>query len=408
MDRRDVYMDQPCEISLETMAICNAACTFCPYEEIERKGEKMPDELIDKLIDQMAEFDKPFNFSPFKVSDPLLDNRLIDILQKVEARTLANIRVFTNGQALTFKKAEQLHNIDKMELWISFNEHRETEYKNLMNLDYQRTIKNIDMLHASDFAHPVILTRVGKDPDFVDFCNNRWPDYRALIIKRDGWLGFTEHEREEVPDRRCDRWFELSIMANGIVSLCCMDGKGEYPIGDINTQTLKEVYNSPLWRERRELNQSRLDINPCSTCTYQEQRMPTNTKIITDALMEIAVVADGQTASASELADGLTELNQMMAVWTIDDKNIGYFPQDTGSDTCPIPIWAEQAVKTNLAVNLAAIFRVPVSPETLVRAGNGLTFVAKKCINAKLEGVDNDHMPYGAPSTRWDISTDSI
>jgi len=136
--------------------------------------------------------------------------------------------------------------------------------------------------------------------------------------------------------------------------------------------------------------------------------MPTNTKIITDALMEIAVVADGQTASASELADGLTELNQMMAVWTIDDKNIGYFPQDTGSDTCPIPIWAEQAVKTNLAVNLAAIFRVPVSPETLVRAGNGLTFVAKKCINAKLEGVDNDHMPYGAPSTRWDISTDSI
>jgi len=136
--------------------------------------------------------------------------------------------------------------------------------------------------------------------------------------------------------------------------------------------------------------------------------MPTNTVIITDALQEVAIVADGQTASASELADGLTELNQMMAMWAINDRDVGYFPQDTGSDTCPIPIWAEQAVRSNLAVNLAAIFRVPVSQATAMRASEGKDFITKTCINAKLEGVDNDHMPYGSPNNRWNINTGSV
>jgi len=135
--------------------------------------------------------------------------------------------------------------------------------------------------------------------------------------------------------------------------------------------------------------------------------MPTNTKIITDALQEIQVVAEGQTASAAELATGLTELNQMMSMWRINDMDIGYFPQDTASDDCPIPDWAEQAVKSNLAVNLAAAFKFPVSRETIKRAMDGADFIAKVVINSTLEGVDNDHMPYGTLSRRWNILTDT-
>ena len=123
--------------------------------------------------------------------------------------------------------------------------------------------------------------------------------------------------------------------------------------------------------------------------------MPTNAVIITDALQEIQVVADGQTASASELADGLTELNQMMAVWAVDDMDVCYFPQDTASDACPIPIWAEQAVKANLAINLCSIFGIAVRAETAKRAINGAEFIAKTVINAKLEGADMDTMPLG-------------
>jgi hypothetical protein len=36
-------MDFPTEVTIETQAICNAACTFCTYPTMERKGNKMPD-----------------------------------------------------------------------------------------------------------------------------------------------------------------------------------------------------------------------------------------------------------------------------------------------------------------------------------------------------------------------------
>jgi len=267
------YMDQPIEVSIETLTVCNAACTFCPYPTLDRKGNKMSDSLINRLIDEMAEFDKPFAFSPFKVSDPLLDKRLIPMLKKVNEKTRATIRIFTNASALTWDKAEQLNNIDNLELWLSVNEHREKEYKNLMNLDYQRMLKNVDQLHGSDFRHPVKVLRVGADEDFYKFCMTRWPFFEVKLIKKDGWLGFTKADNTEVPDTWCSRWFELSITSEGMASHCCMhDGSDpKYNIGDVNKQTLLEIYNSPHFRERRELGLSRLDLDdksPCSKCTY--------------------------------------------------------------------------------------------------------------------------------------------
>jgi hypothetical protein len=44
----------------------------------------MSDDLIAKLIDEMATYDRPFHFSPFKVNEPLLDKRLKDICKTVE------------------------------------------------------------------------------------------------------------------------------------------------------------------------------------------------------------------------------------------------------------------------------------------------------------------------------------
>ena len=266
---REHYLDQPNEVSIETYSKCNAACSFCPYPTLERIGNKMPDALLDRLVDEMAEFPRPFLFSPFKVSEPLLDKRLFPLLRKVNQKVPhARIRVFTNGAALNWDNAENLHNIDNLELWISVNSHREEEYEQVMSLNYARMLKNVDQLHSSDFRHPVYLTRVGKDPDYLAFCEARWPHFQPVLIKQDSWLGYTESDNTEIPDTPCARWFELSIMSTGVVSLCCMDGEGAYPIGDVNKQTLLEVYNSPNWRDRRERMVSRETIHPCNTCTY--------------------------------------------------------------------------------------------------------------------------------------------
>ena len=65
------------------------------------------------------------------------------------------------------------------------------------------------------------------------------------------------------------RWYELSIMASGKVALCCMDGEGKHVIGDVRTQSVLEVYNSPGYRKMRQFTFSRkAAAAPCDTCVY--------------------------------------------------------------------------------------------------------------------------------------------
>jgi len=133
-DMRLYYSEQPHEVSIETFAYCNARCTFCPYTTLERIGAKMPDELIDRLIDEMAEFKLPFYFSPFKVNEPLLDKRLIPICRKFnEKAPRGYLRIFSNGSALTEKNVEGIAGLKKVvHLWISLNSHDPKEYEELM------------------------------------------------------------------------------------------------------------------------------------------------------------------------------------------------------------------------------------------------------------------------------------
>ena len=270
--RREHYLDQPCEVSLETLACCNAACTFCPYPTLDRIGTQMPTDLIYKLIDEMATWRKSFSFSPFKVSEPLLDKRLHTILKRFNARVPhADIRIFTNGSALTWERAEELHDVDKLKVYVSLNSHLKEVYEPLMALSFDRTIANLDRLHDSDFRHEVSILQVGnlKDSEpFQRFVFDRWPRFECIVIKKDGWLGYTDPDIGEVPDTPCSRWFELSIMATGVASLCCMASDDRFSIGDVTKQTMLEVYNSPHWRDRRERMISRKEIHPCSTCSY--------------------------------------------------------------------------------------------------------------------------------------------
>lgn len=269
-ERQKYHLDQPAEISLETLALCNAACTFCPYPTIERKGDKMPDELIDSLIDQMAEFDRPFFFSPFKVNEPLLDPRFHDVCRKVLDKTKATLRIFTNGAPLTQRRIDEIASFERVaHLWVSLNEYRPDEYQKLMSMPFERTAKRLDNLHDQEFPHPVVLSTVGfPNEDFRWYCHERWPDFEAVAIQRSEWLGYTDSQVDEVPDTPCSRWFELSIMSTGVVSLCCMDGEGQFPIGDVRENTLLEIYNAPAWRDRRERLLSRRDVPVCETCTY--------------------------------------------------------------------------------------------------------------------------------------------
>jgi hypothetical protein len=266
------YLDQPRELSLETFAKCNAACTFCPYPTLDRIGTKMSDDLIESVMEQMEVWDKPFNFAPFKVNEPFLDKRVLPLCADFNRRIPhAWLRLFTNGSTLTDANVDKIEELERVtHLWVSLNDHRPVEYFNLMGLDFDRTARNLDRLHSRAFPHPVVLSTVGyPNESFRRYCFHRWPKFQSTALKKDAWIDFTDPQITTVPDLPCWRWWELNIMADGRASRCCMDSDGTHGVGDIKKQTLLEIYNAPAWRERRVKLTSRKQTNDvCSTCTY--------------------------------------------------------------------------------------------------------------------------------------------
>jgi radical SAM protein with 4Fe4S-binding SPASM domain len=280
--RQSAYMAYPAHVHMETLSLCTAACNFCPYPSLDRLGTRMSDALIRKIIMELKDIPSqlPFQLSPFKVNEPFLDTRLFDILKTVNLELPnAKLTLTSNASPITAKALANLAQINNVRyLWISFNDHREAEYEKTMQLPYERTIERLDMIHQAvakgSFAPQVILSRVGDgspaDVEFLQWVNSHYPLFQTSIFQRGGWIGQVKDLQlnQPVPNVGCTRWFDLSITSTGKVAHCCMDGKAEWVIGDVNEQHVLEVYNTPLYREVREYAVTRFDAEPCNQCTF--------------------------------------------------------------------------------------------------------------------------------------------
>lgn len=137
--------------------------------------------------------------------------------------------------------------------------------------------------------------------------------------------------------------------------------------------------------------------------------MTTNNEVLAAALRKINVIAEGQTISGEQGLTCLPILNDMIEEWSERDIALGYFAQSDATATCPIPAWAERAVKANLAIAAAPAYSAPVSPDVVVEADQTFRAIQRKCMVEKLRSADMSNMPRGSGhvGSGWNITTDS-
>ena len=129
-------------------------------------------------------------------------------------------------------------------------------------------------------------------------------------------------------------------------------------------------------------------------------------ELITKALQELKVVVGGEVANATDSADALVVLNSMMAQEELMDIDFNWFPQDTLSDTLPIPRWAENYLISKLAIELSAQFQAPISNELLNKAQTTQEAVETIILNRDLKELDMTNIPLGTSRSN-SILTDS-
>lgn len=285
--RRSPHMEFPRVIHIETLAVCNAACVFCPYPTMERAGEKMDDDVFEKILDDLAVIpaDLPITVCPFKLSDPLLEKRLFKFMAQIWDRLPnAHIHLATNGSALNAGNIAKLSAAQgSLDLHVSLNDHRPAMYEASMKLPFDRTVACLDDLNAAVaaglFRHPVTVTRVSGEPEvdqeFIAWCVVRFPALAVAVKAAGNWAGDVESRtHDRVLPVGCRSWFELSITATGDVALCCMDSGEVESLGNVREQNALSIYNGERHRRYRQAV-SRRDLSPCSKCTYPETRPTT-------------------------------------------------------------------------------------------------------------------------------------
>jgi len=284
------YLDTPMHVHIETVGMCNARCRCCPNAVSPRRTEKMSDELFAKIVEDLKELpqDRFLAISPFKLNEPLVDPKIFQRM-KMLAQALPQARLWlTSNWALADEaRIRQLAEVPQLGyIWISLNSLDPVEYRQWMGLELERTVENIRRLlvwnRSKRFVPMVILGRVadGTEQDrqfgedvrrtFADF--QEGVDYQIGLLPRGDWMGDCPEANSlaaaRLAELPCARWFEVSITCTGQVAFCCMDGLCHHPLGDVNRQSILEIYQQAACRELRQLLPPRRLVGPCAGCTF--------------------------------------------------------------------------------------------------------------------------------------------
>jgi len=275
------YLNYPAVVTFETYAQCNASCSFCPYRKLQRKGIRMIDEVINKIISEMSDFpsDNPIRVVPVRVNEPFLDKRIIDICNSISDKIKnSQVELYSNGSILDSFIFKQLLGVKNLTiLGISLNYHEKNTYNSGMKLSFEKTVKNIDQIYneynQGKVPFVIVITGVSNndytDQQFINWVSNRWPKFAVHILSKGDWLhNVALVDCDPVPNVGCAHWFSVNILSDGTEAFCCIDSEGLYGNGNISTKHLIDLYNEPFKRSLRETLPTRKSVSVCHECSF--------------------------------------------------------------------------------------------------------------------------------------------
>lgn len=244
-------------INIETTNRCPANCIICPRDKYTSKIQDMDVSLFKKIVDDCIQYNtEVFDLCGF--GDPFADKYLWDRCKYIKEK-LPNSKIYlsTTGYLMTKKHFKNISDYIDILKFSIYGRWKET-YEKIHNINYNKSIKNIEDFLAHKYFNykPEAVYTIGL---FVEVEENKqeresWINYwekqlnEAFVWKPHGWAGLTSQYRKVNYENQksCGRPLNgpLYIHANGFVSPCCWDINKKLYIGNMNNQTIEEIYYS--------------------------------------------------------------------------------------------------------------------------------------------------------------------
>lgn len=284
-------LKKPVDVSLELVAACTNSCGYCYFgdrKNLPFKQGLMKPELAFKILDdaeQIGVNSLKFNYRGESTMHP--DFEMITWYAKKLAHGSTFIDRVTNSNFNFKYDNESVFRglCHQTKVKISFDSFiKEIFEEQRKGSKYEQTIANINKFYnypnrSNTMVIQSVRTQMNKDEDLEYEIKSRWPS--ASVSIRDCVTGRNDHDLSNVvvkdrdfSDRQSCTQFHarLIIGHNGIVSGCCPDIRQSLTIGNANTQSLNEIWNSPsatIFRKSL-LDKSAFKSDPCKNCSSFE------------------------------------------------------------------------------------------------------------------------------------------
>lgn len=301
-----IPLSTPFVLFVDPASVCNFKCSFCPtgdrplIDETGRWQGRMHMDVYKKIIDDLVEFEKPLKvLRLYKEGEPLLHTQLPEMIAYAKASGRAPyIDTTTNGYLLTPKNVDALVASGLDRINISVDGLSDEMFWDLTKtkVDFQKFVEQIKYLYANkgdcEICIKMLQDKLSEDErkkfydTFGNYCDRIalenlapcWPEFDADVrMGVEIQEGIYQQPIGEV-DTCPYIFYSISINSDGTSSLCFLDWARKLVIGDVRTQSLKEIWEGePLFQHRLAHLQGKRKQNPvCASCGQLSHCLPDN------------------------------------------------------------------------------------------------------------------------------------
>lgn len=285
----------PVDVSLELSSSCDMRCSYCYHSDPKKlpfaRGFMNKDVAM-RVIKESAELgvnSLKFNYRGEGTLNPHYS--LITAYAKkhavggifIDRLANSNFKFHASRADSIF---EGLANLTKVK--VSYDSFRKSVFEaQRTGGDHAVTTKNIDLFYnhparirsGTRIVIQAVRTSRNADEDIRANVLKRWPDADVSIrdmvegrVEKD--LSELTHKTRDVDNRiACQQAFvRLIVHHDGRVGPCCPAIKNDLIVGDVNNQSVREVFNSEIAKQlRKDLKSGKaFASNPCSGCSSFE------------------------------------------------------------------------------------------------------------------------------------------
>ncbi len=258
--------DYPKVIEIQFHNKCNSNCLICPYKDMNYSYKKMTNELFEKFLNEIDE-SKLKKIIPYLNNEPFLDVDFINKVKRIRNKfKKLEIEISSNVSMIREEDIIEMSHLDITELRLSVFGYKKDTYNRIMPyLNYEKTFEELkkisNIMSKSNTIISIVMIDNGEidEQEFIDMkkmCNELGFNFeRWGFLDRSDNVTYKSNNvyNEDVSYCEQNRPLErMHILSDGRVIFCCQDWAHSLVVGNINDNTISEVWNSSIYNDARD------------------------------------------------------------------------------------------------------------------------------------------------------------